>query len=166
MTDRDSGPPGPHPLDSLLRRYALEAERLGRAFCRRHDLHPTDFQALGMVMEAEQAGAPLTPHALAAALDLSSGATSAAIDRLEKTGHVKRSRESSDRRLVHLHYTPAAMQVGREFFAPLGQRTAQVRSRYSPEQLQTVAEFLSEMIDALRSHQDTLDESDAASDLN
>lgn len=162
MSTRPGSAPRAHELDVLMRRYALEAERLGRSFCRTHDLHPTDFQALGMIMEAELVGEPLTPRALADALSLTTGATSAAIDRLERSGHVTRRRESHDRRLVHLHYTDVAMAVGREFFAPLGERTAQVRARYTPEQLEAVASYIAEMTEAVRAHREQYD--DAAAD--
>ncbi len=54
-------------------------------------MHPTDLNALLAVMRAERAGAPLTPGRLGQHLGLSSGATTAVIDRLERAGHVQRS---------------------------------------------------------------------------
>jgi DNA-binding MarR family transcriptional regulator len=105
-------------LDALLRRHSVEADRIGRAFCESHGMHRTDFQALGIVMDAERRGTPITPAGLARALSMTTGAVSAAIDRLERTGHLRRSRESTDRRLVHLHYTPHGMAVAQDFFRP------------------------------------------------
>lgn len=150
-------------LDALLRRYSVEADRIGRVFCERHGMHRTDFQALGIVMDAERRGAPITPAGLARALSMTTGAVSAAIDRLERTGHLRRSRESTDRRLVHLHYTPEGMALAHDFFRPLGKRAAEVRARFSVEELTTVARYLAEMNDALSAHHRTLlDSSDSS----
>ncbi|GLY78581.1 MarR family winged helix-turn-helix transcriptional regulator [Actinoallomurus iriomotensis] len=143
-------------LDVLLRRYSVEADRIGRAFCERHGMHRTDFQALGIVMDAERRGAPITPAGLARALSMTTGAVSAAIDRLERTGHLRRSRESADRRLVHLHYTPEGMALARDFFLPLGERAAEVRSHFSAEELDTVARYLAKMNAALGEHHRSL----------
>ena len=141
-----------HDMDALLRRYTAEAEEIGRVFCELHGVHRTDMQALLMIMEADTAGVPLTPVDLARQLGLSTGATSAAVDRLERAGHVRRSRESNDRRRVHLHYTEHGMELGRAFFMPLGKRTAQVRAGYTDQELAVVRRFLSDMAEALREH--------------
>jgi DNA-binding MarR family transcriptional regulator len=143
-------------LDMLLRRYSVESDRIGRAFCERHGMHRTDFQALGLVMDAERRGTPLTPAGLARALAMTTGAVSAAIDRLERTGHLRRSRESADRRLVHLHFTDEARALAQDFFRPLGQRAAEVRAHFTAEELDTVARYLAEMNDALSDHHRSL----------
>jgi DNA-binding MarR family transcriptional regulator len=87
---------------------------------------------------------------------MTTGAVSAAIDRLERTGHLRRSRESTDRRLVHLHYTPEGMALARDFFGPLGEPAARVRSRFSADELDTVARHLAEMNTALSEHHRSL----------
>lgn len=154
MSPTDS--PSRDDLDALLRRYSVEADRIGRAFCDQHGMHRTDFQALGIVMDAERRGAPITPAGLARALAMTTGAVSAAIDRLERTGHLRRSRESTDRRLVHLHFTDEAMALAYDFFRPLGERAAEVRSHFSGEELDTVARYLADMNEALSAHHRSL----------
>ncbi|MDN3353114.1 MarR family transcriptional regulator [Actinomadura sp. DC4] len=148
--------PSRDPLDALLRRYSVEADRIGRAFCDRHGMHRTDFQALGIVMDAERQGAPITPAGLARALSMTTGAVSAAIDRLERTGHLRRSRESTDRRLVHLHFTAEAWSLAYDFFRPLGDRAADVRARFTDEELDTVARYLTDMNEAMSEHHRSL----------
>jgi DNA-binding MarR family transcriptional regulator len=140
------------PLDALLRRYAVEADRIGRAFCDRNALHHTDLQALVVIMDADRRGDPITPVGLAEQLSMSSGATSALIDRLERSGHVQRSRESTDRRRVHLHYTTAASALGRDFFGPLGERSRRVYEQFTDEELATVGRFLDLMNTAMYEH--------------
>ncbi|WP_354026327.1 MarR family transcriptional regulator [Curtobacterium oceanosedimentum] len=63
-------------------------------------LWPIDANALGQVLRAERAGTPLPPAQLARQIGMTSGATSARVDRLEAAGHVTRHRESVDRRRV------------------------------------------------------------------
>jgi DNA-binding MarR family transcriptional regulator len=146
-------------LDALLRRYAIEADKIGRVFCDRHAMHPTDLQALAIIMDAEQRGNPITPAGLARILTMSSGAVSAVLDRLERTGHIRRSREATDRRLVHLHYTDGGMALAYDFFAPLGERSAQVRSRYTAAELDTIGRFLAGMNDAMYEYRTVLEAS-------
>jgi DNA-binding MarR family transcriptional regulator len=137
---------------NLMRSYSVEAQHVGHAFAQRHGLHPTDLQALIAVMHAEGRGEPLTPGRLGEAIGLSSGATTAAIDRLERAGHLRRSRESSDRRVVHLRYGEPGMALAREFFGPLGKRTDRVMAEFSDADLALVHRFLEGMNTALSDH--------------
>jgi DNA-binding MarR family transcriptional regulator len=137
---------------NLMRSYSVEAQHVGHAFAERHGLHPTDLQALIAVMHAEGRGDPLTPGRLGQAIGLSSGATTAAIDRLERAGHLRRSRESTDRRVVHLRYGEPGMALALEFFGPLGKRTDKVMGGFSDAELALVRRFLQGMNDALAEH--------------
>jgi DNA-binding MarR family transcriptional regulator len=137
---------------NLMRSYSVEAQQVGHTFAQSHGLHPTDLQALIAVMHAEGRGDPLTPGRLGEAIGLSSGATTAAIDRLERAGHLRRARESTDRRVVHLHYGEPGMALALEFFGPLGKRTDDVMSGFSDEDLATVHRFLQGMTAALSAH--------------
>ena len=137
---------------TLMRSYSVEAQQVGHAFAQRHGLHPTDLQALIAVMHAEGRGDPLTPGRLGEAIGLSSGATTAAIDRLERTGHLRRSRESTDRRVVHLRYAEPGMALAMQFFGPLGKRTDQVMADFTDEDLALVGRFLRGMNEALAEH--------------
>ncbi|MEV4641889.1 MarR family transcriptional regulator [Actinoplanes sp. NPDC049548] len=137
---------------TLLRSYSVEAQHVGHAFAQRHGLHPTDLQALIAVMHAEGRGDPLTPGRLGEEIGLSSGATTAAIDRLERAGHLRRSRESADRRVVHLRYGEPGMALAMAFFGPLGQRTDEVMAGFGDAELATVHRFLAGMNEALSAH--------------
>ncbi len=132
-------------LVRLLQDYAVEAERLGQVFAERNGMHPTDLHALLAVMQADADGAPLTPGRLGHHLGLSSGATTAVIDRLERASHVHRTRDGRDRRRVTLHHGSAAAAVGGAFFGPLGTRMDAMLAGYPPEDLAAVSRFLGEM---------------------
>ena len=164
MTSPDA--PGAPPevrdeLVRLLRAYAAEAERLGQVFAERNGMHPTDLQALLAVMQAEAAGAPLTPGRLGEHLGLSSGATTAVVDRLERADHVRRERDDRDRRRITLHYGAAAAAVGGAFFGPLGARIAHVLAGFTPDELAVVRRFLEQTNAVMRAHREAVTSADA-----
>ncbi|WWQ69261.1 MarR family transcriptional regulator [Streptomyces sp. Q6] len=141
--DEGRGARAPHPdLLSLaveLRRLDGELQRLVHAFAAGQDLHSTDVQALAAILDS---ATPMTPSLLRQRLGITSGAVSACIDRLERAGHVKRVRESTDRRVVHLHYVPGAQAQARKYFAPLAEATDQVRRRFDASEIAIVLTFL------------------------
>jgi len=139
-------------LVELLQAYADEAGRLGHAFAAGQGLHRTDAQALLAVLRAERAGAALTPGRLGEEVGLSSGATTAAVDRLERLGHLHRVRDDVDRRRVTLHHDPAGADVGRAWFGPLAARLDAVVADYSPDELALVTRFLGDVVDAVARH--------------
>ena len=159
MTSPDA--PGAPPevrdeLVRLLRVYAVEAERLGQVFAERNGMHPTDLQALLAVMQAEAAGVPLTPGRLGEHVGLSSGATTAVVDRLERAEHVRRERDDRDRRRITLHYGAAAAAVGGAFFGPLGARIEHVLAGFTPDELAVVRRFLEQTNAVMRAHREAV----------
>lgn len=143
-------------LVALLQDYADEATRLGHAFAAEQGLHRTDAQALLAVLRAERSGASLTPGRLGAEVGLSSGATTAAVDRLERLGHLYRRRDEVDRRRVTLHHDDAGAEVGRAWFGPLARRLDGVLADYSPDELALICRFLEQTIDAVARHRSAL----------
>ena len=143
-------------LVALLQDYAGEAELLGQVFAGRHGLHRTDLHALLAVLRAETAGDPLTTGALGERLGLTTGATTAVVDRLERAGHVRRSRESADRRRVTLRHGEAATTVGAAFFGPLGDRMDEVLHEFTDDELDAVSRFLAAMTTLIADHRAAL----------
>jgi DNA-binding MarR family transcriptional regulator len=140
-----------------MRWYVVQSEHVAHTFARRHGLHPTDMAALIAVLEAEGLDDPLTPGSLAARLRLSSAATTAVVDRLERSGHLHRDRSSADRRRVHLRYAPAAMALAREFFGPLGARANRLMADFDEAELAVVLRFVDAMTTAMEQHAAHLD---------
>lgn len=122
-----------------LRRTNGEINRLVQGFAGDHGLHATDIQALAAIMDSD---GPMTPTRLRQHLGLTSGAVTACVDRLERAGHIRRVRESADRRVVHLHYEQDARVAARSYFRPLAAATEAARSRFGEEELSVVARFL------------------------
>ncbi|WBB71141.1 MarR family transcriptional regulator [Micromonospora sp. WMMD812] len=139
-----------------LRRYSVDAQHIGHAFAGLHGLNATDLQALIAVMEAELVGEPITPGRLGAHLNLSSGSVTALIDRLERSGHIRRDRDTADRRKVFLRYADPGAALAMEFFRPLGRRTDEVMSAFDEDELRVVHRFLRAMVESMREHRDEM----------
>ncbi|HEX3805665.1 MAG TPA: MarR family transcriptional regulator [Gaiellaceae bacterium] len=69
-----------------------------------YDLTPEDWHVLSH-LRLRKEGRPSTPGALARSLDLSSGAMTSRLDRLEKLGHIRRLADPDDRRGVRVELT-------------------------------------------------------------
>ncbi|MFG2055936.1 MarR family transcriptional regulator [Micromonospora sp. NPDC048930] len=139
-----------------LRRYSVDAQHVGHAFAGLHGLNATDLHALIAVMDAELVGEPITPGRLGERLNLSSGSVTALIDRLERAGHIRRDRDTADRRKVFLRYADRGAELARGFFAPLGRRTDEVMARYTDEELEVVHRFMADMVVTIREHRDAV----------
>ena len=136
----------------LLQEYADESTRTAHAFAEVHGLHRTDVSALLAVLRAERAGDALTAGRLGAELGLSSGATTAVVDRLERLDHVRRRRDGADRRRVTLHVGTAGSSVGREWFGPLAARIDTELAAYDDSELTLLTGFLERMVAVMGEH--------------
>ncbi|MER5410588.1 MarR family winged helix-turn-helix transcriptional regulator [Streptomyces sp. NPDC002769] len=141
-----AAPTGLQAFAVQLRRMNGEVNRVVHGFASEHGLHATDVQALAAILDAPE---PLTPGRLREHLGLTSGAVTACLDRLERAGHIRRVRESPDRRVVHLHWVPDAKSAARAHFRPLAEVTASVRSGFSEDELSVVLRFLTAMNEQL-----------------
>lgn len=156
-TERSSGQPseqpvgadaGPPPLVRLLQDFSLEANRYADAAGSRNDMHRTDLNALAVIMEHTAKNQVVTPGVLRRELHLSSPATTALIDRLDKSGHVMRERQGPDRRQVQLRMTPKAYRDGGAMFLPLARHMGAAMAGFTPAELETATRFITAMIDA------------------
>ncbi len=107
-----------------LRDWAVAFDELNRHLGAWVALPPSDANALGQVLWAERADAPLSPAELARRIGMTTGATSVLVDRLETAGHVTRHRESSDRRRVTLRTTEQAREANAAFLGFAGREVA------------------------------------------
>ncbi|MET7289358.1 helix-turn-helix domain-containing protein [Streptomyces sp. NPDC005573] len=129
-----------------LRRMNGEINRLVQAYAGDQGLHPTDVQALAAILDADE---PMTPGRLREHLGLTSGAVTACVDRLERAGHIRRVRESADRRVVHLHYDEGARAAARTHFRPLAEATEAALARFDGADRAVALRFLTAMNEEL-----------------
>ncbi|WP_329164095.1 MarR family transcriptional regulator [Streptomyces sp. NBC_01717] len=127
----------------LLRKVSVEFGLRQAEFASRHGMHPTDVRALICLLDAERAGTDATAGWLGAQLGLNSAGTTAVIDRLERLGHLTRTRDPRDRRRVLMTVDPRAVELGRSFFGPLIDNTVAVLRDFDESETAAVRRFLS-----------------------
>ena len=132
-------------------------------FAKTHGMHPTDLQALVLILNSERQGQAATPGTLRQVLNLTSGAVTGAVDRLVRAGHVRRVPDAHDRRQVRLHRDEAGQDVGQEFFGPLGDRVDASMARYDEDQLELIEDFMATMAQAMAEHRRSLEGGPGAS---
>lgn len=136
-------------LVAALRVYGGSHVQLTRAFADSLGMHSTDAAALSEIIYAEDAGSPISPLKLAKKLGLSKPALSACINRLEAAGHVQRTKEFADRRVVSLRCSPAIYQHAGQFFLPLSLKMDRLVSQLSEDQVSLIGRFLKDASQAI-----------------
>lgn len=135
----------------LLRAITVELHLSAGGFAERNGLHPTDLRALISLLDAARAGTPATPGWLGAQLGLNSAGTTALVDRLERLGHVRRTRDGQDRRRVLIEVSDAAVALGQSFFGPLIEDVLGVADAFDATELATIDRFLRGVTEAVAS---------------
>lgn len=131
---------------ALLRSFSAADSALGRQFAKQQRMHPTDAAAIVVILDAERDGATMTPARLAERIGLSANATSAALNRLEEAGHVVRTRDHRDRRLVSLHTTKQVHADAEAFFSPIASALNTALTAYPIDQLESFTHLLNELV--------------------
>jgi DNA-binding MarR family transcriptional regulator len=121
-----------------LRALSTAQDRLDQYAMHRFGINRTDLRALDLI---GQAGV-ISPTALAVALGMSTGATSAVLDRLETAGYASREPDPAHRRRTLVRQTPRAEELGEDIFAPVISGTISEALTYSETALASIAEFL------------------------
>ncbi|MEU0133079.1 MarR family transcriptional regulator [Streptomyces sp. NPDC006296] len=135
-------------LVHLLRAVTVEFDLLGAEFAARQGLHPTDVRALIHLLDAGRTGTRATPGWLGGQLRLNSAGTTALVDRLERTGLVRRSRDTGDRRRVLLEVEEKAMDMGWAFFGPVIGGMVVAAEGFDAGELETVRRFLASVLES------------------
>ena len=119
--------------------HAAVAERLG--------VGVTDVKCYSILRQT----GPITAGELGERVGLTTGAITAAIDRLERAGLVRRTRTPSDRRrgVIELLSNPEIERALQELYAPLGRAVAGLLEKYSERERALILEFLTGAIQIL-----------------
>ena len=84
----------------------------------------------------------LTAGELAEQTGLTTGAITTIIDRLEKSGVARRTRDKSDRRKVYVELTEFAKEMVDTMFTPMGEVFGQAMADVSLEEVRAIAQYL------------------------
>lgn len=86
----------------------------------------------------------MRPSGLAAAVRLTSGGLSIALERLERAGYIRRKPHPEDRRSVVVEATEKAHRVDDEIFGAIEKRMRRLLSGYQRDELAVVQRFLAD----------------------
>lgn len=129
---------------SLLLHHQSEAAKLG--------LNATDSKALSLLGET----GPVPAGRLAELLNLTTGAVTGVLDRLEEAGLVRRESDTRDRRrvLVVPSGKGAAVAEGDRIFGPLAEPFSALVRSYSEKELDAILDFVTRTSELLRAEFD------------
>jgi DNA-binding MarR family transcriptional regulator len=111
-------------------------------------LNRTDLRCLGMLFTR----GPLTAGQLAEATDLSPGAMTTVLDRLERAGLAHRLADPDDRRRVLVDITPDARDQGERLYGPIRDEGVARLLGYSDKELRLIREFVRAGIELQERH--------------
>ena len=128
-------------IENSLQIFATSSYLFQQAIAEQLGLHPTDFHCLHIL---DQEGA-LTAGKLATKLGLTSGATTAVIDRLSNAGYVKRTYSDKDRRSIIVSLHQANIAKMRILYKPIKKQVAMSLRKFSDSELQTISKFFKQI---------------------
>ena len=111
-------------------------------------MNRTDMRCIDLI---ERAGR-MTAGQLGTAAHLSSGATTAALDRLEAAGLVRRVRDDVDRRRVMVEVTPRVGEIVAPAFDAFVEEGRALAERYTAEEWLVILRFLTDDRELLQKH--------------
>ncbi|TXS19167.1 MarR family transcriptional regulator [Streptomyces sp. ms191] len=117
-------------------------------------LNVTDLTCLGHVLGAGDR--PLAAGDLAERANLTTGAVTGVLNRLEKAGYAHRVPDPGDRRRVRVVADPDAAARLVELYQPFYARLADILTRFTPEETAVIADWFAQAADAARAHLDAL----------
>ena len=135
-------------LDGAVRRMGAQSVLLSDLVAARVGLNSTDLECLDLLYLA----GVTTAGRLSAHTGLTSGATTAAIDRLEHAGFVARRRDPRDRRVVLVEVVETGAKLIYPFYRPLAKRMDKFNALYPATQLVTVLRYLTDALEATAEH--------------
>jgi DNA-binding MarR family transcriptional regulator len=135
-------------LDETLRKVGAQSVLISDLVATRVGLNSTDLECLDLLYLA----GVTTAGTLARHTGLTSGATTAVIDRLERAGFVRRRRDATDRRCVMVEVLPASAGRIQPLYALLSSRLARLNKQYDEAELGVVVNYLTRALDVGAEH--------------
>jgi DNA-binding MarR family transcriptional regulator len=135
-------------LDEACRKVGALSVLISDLVAARVGLNSTDLECLDLLLLSGST----TAGRVASHTGLTTGATTAVIDRLEAAGFVKRRRDGRDRRVVLIDVVQERTALIEPFYSPLVGACAALHARYDTGQLEAFADYLGRAIEASAAH--------------
>ena len=146
-TESSTAPAGPgfppvRPATVLVRALFSAGTEFEKSLQHELSVNPTGLDAMGhLVMSG-----PLSPGELSRRLDLTTAATTAAIDRLVALGHVTRAPHPTDRRSLLVVPTEASVHRAMSHLAPMIASVDAVLDDFSEDEQAVIARYLERVV--------------------
>lgn len=125
-------------LDREFRRLRVQMGFFEQAVAERLGMNRTDLHVITLLHDAGS----MTAGEIAQATNLTTGAVTAVIDRLEKSGWARRERDPGDRRRVVVKLAAERRRQIAQVFLPMLRRSAEVYAELSPADRTVLLAFL------------------------
>lgn len=136
------GVPSVRPATALVRALFTAGAEFEKSLQHELSVNPTGLDAMGhLVMSG-----PLSPGELSRRLDLTTAATTAAIDRLVALGHVTRAPHPTDRRSLLVVPTEASVQRAMSRLAPMIAGVDAVLDDFSDDEQGVITRYLERVV--------------------
>ena len=147
-------------IREALHRKSLASARQRAVLGRILGITDTDVLAVQYLARAGR----MTPGELGRLLSLTSGGTTALVQRLERAGHVVREPHPTDRRSVLVRLSPELARRATEMLAPLVEDIERLAAELPDDQQRAAARFLGYVADAAERRADELARAAAGGD--
>jgi DNA-binding MarR family transcriptional regulator len=135
-------------IDEMLRKVSAQSVLISDLVAGLVGLNSTDLECLDLLLLA----GPTTAGKLGEHTGLTSGATTAVIDRLERAGFVRRRRDPNDRRRVLVEIVGSSIERIVPFYATLQARVLELNRRFSDRDLAAVVDYMTGALEAGAAH--------------
>jgi DNA-binding MarR family transcriptional regulator len=119
------------------REYGIQITLYRNIIFEKLGVNGTDMECLGYLLSKRTS----TPTELAKYTGISSGATTAMLDRLEKGDFIERRPNPDDRRGTLIVLAKSGAEKVAPWFAPVGKAQEELISNYSEDELQLISSF-------------------------
>jgi len=151
----DAGTPRGVSVLEAMRTYRAAETAMQRRTQTSMGMGENDLLALRYVIMAQRDGRSIGPKELTQYLGISSASTTVLLDRLEKSGQMRRENSPFDRRALILVPTATTDEEVQAALGALPERMVEVADTLSPEEARIVVSFLNSMraaVDEIDSH--------------
>jgi DNA-binding MarR family transcriptional regulator len=138
-------------LGAAMQAYQRSTQSFDDEVGRALGLNPTDLRCLDWLVDVRRSARELSE-----ATGLSSAATTALIDRLERKGFVRRLAHESDRRQVLVEMTDEGRERVGRFYGPLVAEGSAMLKSYTKDQLTVMLDYLLVITELTDRHRDGL----------